>query len=160
MSKNDASKAVLPLLGTTLAGVLAGAAIFESVVDTPSRNELKPTNRILLFRIKFPRAKNMFISGIAALVPTLCTAAYVTNAPLLYHACVPFGIMIPYTAVALAPVNTRLMTMSDEDIAKDDGSGEIVALTTKWAKLHAVRTVSYFTGFALCLGSLAKKYIL
>lgn len=160
MSKNDASKAVLPLLGTTLAGVMAGAAVFESVVDAPGRGEMKPAHMVQSFRAMYPRAKNLFLSGIAAIIPALCTTAYVTDAPLLYFACVPYGLMIPYTLTVLAPTNNRLMTISDDDVAKDDGSGEVVTLTAKWAKRHALRTAAYVTGFAMCLGSMANKYIL
>lgn len=140
----------LPLAGTAFAGLIAGGTLYISVIEAPARKALPTSQQLAHWRTTFPRAGGFFKPAGMALVPILCATAYVTENMVFYAAAVPFGMMGPFTALTIASVNTRLLTIGEEEAAADEGK-EVVQLIETWRLRHAIRSVMTSTGFLICL---------
>lgn len=146
----------MPLVGTGFAGLVTGGMGYISLVEAPGRSELPAADQLRQWRSTFPRAMGIFKPAGMMLVPALASVAYVAGNPFFYAAAVPFGLLGPFTAATIAPINDRLLTMSEADAASDDGA-EVKQLVAQWASRHAVRSAMAFTGFAMCLVAVARQ---
>jgi uncharacterized membrane protein len=134
--------------GATLcAGIFAGAALYINLVEHPARMECGTTLAATEFGPSYRRAAAMQVS-LASVSFLAAIGAWVASSRQEWL----FGgilivAAIPFTLIAIRPTNKRLL-----DPALDRGSDLTRQLLSRWAKLHAVRTVLSLAGFALfCL---------
>lgn len=155
MAGSIATKVVLPLVATGIAGLTAGGMMYITLVEAPGRQQLSPSMQLIQWRSTFPRAKNLFMPLGLALVPTLCSAAYCTQTSLFYIAAIPFASLIPFTGLVLADINRVLEGMNENDVDKDDGR-QVSLLVRRWSERHAVRSMLSMSGFSLASIALAQ----
>lgn len=132
---------------TAVVGFNCGCISYIVIIEAPGRATLSASNQVKQWRSTFTRASNFFKPLGLMLVPALLSCAYVTGKPLYYLAALPHGLLAPFTAVKIAPTNTRLLEMSLPEDGSDE-AGEAEQLISTWAKLHKVRVAMCFAGYA------------
>ncbi len=133
--------ALLALLGT---GLFAGAALYISLVEHPARMACGAAVALAEFRPSYRRAA-MLQASLAAIGCLAAIGAWAQGrSALALVAGVLIGAVIPFTLTVVRPTNTRLL-----DPALSAESPDASALLTRWARLHAVRTVASVLAFAL-----------
>lgn len=139
---------LLELAPLALAGLMAGGALFISLIECPARLQLSPSEQVAHWRTTFPRAKSVFWPSGLLLVPMLCAAAHTTGNRLYYAGAACFGSLMPFTAIALMGVNRRLLTM---EVRGKEEEEEAVKFVRKWGRRHFTRTLAMLSGFGICL---------
>ena len=134
------------LLAISCSGLFAGAAVYISFVEHPSRMACGTVLAVAEFGPSYRRAAVMQ----ASLAGTACLAGLIlwrTSAfpAWLAGGCV-IGAVIPFTLFVILPINKKLL-----DPSLDRSSEEARRLLVKWGRLHAVRTVLGATAFAIFL---------
>ena len=116
--------------------LFSGAAVYISFVEHPARMECGTEIATAEFRPSYRRATIMQAT-LAALGLLSSVAAWLKGAPMWWLAGgLLLGGVIPFTLIAILPTNKQLMNarLSLE-------STQATTLLTRWAKLHAVRSV-------------------
>jgi Domain of unknown function (DUF1772) len=127
---------MLLLVATLATALFAGAAVYVSLVEHPARvscgldvalREFGPSNK----RGAVMQASLALIGCVAGLaVGWQLGDGYVALASVL------LGLLVPFTLIVILPTNKRLLAPT-----LDSRSSEAARLLTRWARLHAVRTV-------------------
>lgn len=126
----------LELITALSAALFAGAALYVSVVEHPARMTLQTRMAALQWApsykrgtwLQAPLAAIGLVSG-GILAALGAGTAWLVGALLI-------GSAIPFTLVAIMPINHRLL-----DPTRDLDSLDTRALLAQWGRLHAVRTV-------------------
>jgi hypothetical protein len=133
---------IAALLATLAAGLFAGAAIYLTFVEHPARVSCGPALAVTEFGPSYKRATVMqaplaLVGASAGIVRWAAGGGlgWVVGAVVL-------GAVVPFTLVAILPVNHRLL-----DAALDKASPEATALLARWGRLHAVRSVLSLVAF-------------
>jgi uncharacterized membrane protein len=140
----------LLILATLCAGLFAGAAIYINVVEHPARMSCGTNLALREFAPSYRRATVLQ----APLATTGCvtglSAAWVQGDAWLALSSVLLGAIVPFTLVVILPTNHQLV-----DPALDPESQKATQLLMRWARLHAIRSISSTAAFALFLLRLA-----
>jgi hypothetical protein len=141
------------LVATIACGAFFGAALYISAVQHPATLEAGASFAGRFFAPMYRRASVLQVG--AALVGTVAGVvawlqgagpAWLAGAALLFS-------VIPFTLVAILPVNRQLLAPG-----RDPEAPDTEPLLRRWARLHAVRTVSSGIAFVLYgLGSGAAR---
>jgi Domain of unknown function (DUF1772) len=136
---------VIKTLATLCCGVFFGAALYISLVQHPAALEAGNDFAARFFPPMYGRAAVMQ----ASLAVIGCVAAFVawlTGAGRLWlAAAVLLGSVVPFTLVAMKPVNDALLQGTDASTV------ELDALLVRWGYLHWARTVASGLAFVTCL---------
>jgi len=135
---------IFETLATLSAGMFAGAAIYISVVEHPSRMECGTDLAIRQFAPSYRRATVMQVS--LAVIGFLSAAAawYRTASYWWLTGGVILVAVIPFTLIVILRTNKKLL-----DPALDKTSAAATALLTRWGKLHAVRSILSLVSFLI-----------
>ena len=140
----------LEALATICAGLFAGAAIYITFVEHPSRLECGTELAATQFGPSYRRATIMQASLAAVGLGTglLCWARGRSVAVLVGS--LLLGLVIPFTLLVILPTNKRLL-----DPNFDRKSPEAATLLERWGWLHAVRSVLSGVAFGILVWHLA-----
>lgn len=138
---------------TSLAGLIAGAMSYITLIEAPARAKLSPSEQLLHWRTSFIPAAAFFKPIGMAMVPALAACAHVTGKHLYYAAAIPFGALGPFTSLAIASTNQALLE-SDAPASKA-AEDKITTLVSVWATRHAVRVLMVVSGFGMAMGACA-----
>jgi len=113
----------------------AGAAVYINLVEHPARMSCDTETAVAVWAPSYQRATVMqatlavtsFLTGLGAWLLGAGQGWLV--------AAVLIGLVVPYTFVAVMPVNRRLLAPG-----RDTATGETRELLDRWAQLHAVRS--------------------
>jgi hypothetical protein len=126
----------LKFLAILTASVFAGAALYINIVEHPARMTLDTKSAAMEWAPSYARATWMqaplaIVSLLTGLGSCLMGGGigWAVGALLV-------GAVVPFTILGIMPTNKALLA-TGHDLA----SGETRALLTRWARLHAVRTV-------------------
>ena len=135
---------ILELVALLCTGLFAGAAIYVSLVEHPTRLECGPALAIAEFGPSYRRGSVMQAS--LAVVGCLAAVAAWTqgSATSVLISGLLLGSAVPFTLIVILPTNKRLL-----DVRLDRGSPEAAALLARWGHLHAVRSVASGVAFLL-----------
>jgi uncharacterized membrane protein len=140
---------ITALLATLATGLFAGAAVYITLVEHPARMSCGVAVAVAEFRPSYQRAtvtqaSLAVIGSLAALGHWWQggSVAWLIGGLLL-------AAVIPFTLVVIRPTNERLL---DESL--DTRSTDAAALLARWARLHAVRSVSSLLAFVIFLSRL------
>jgi uncharacterized membrane protein len=119
-----------------LAALFTGAALYVNVAEQPARMKLDPAHALAQWKPSYKHGAVMqatiaALAGMAGLVAwwRLGGTLWLVGALLMLA-------NWPWTLIVIMPVNRTLKAMTVE------GAGEqAVVLLTRWARLHAVRTL-------------------
>lgn len=127
---------VVAFLAVFCTATFAGAALYITLVEHPTRSQLETRHAALQWAPSYRRATLMQ----APLAIVACLAglgvAVLGGGAIWFVAAVLIGSVVPLTLIGIAPTNRRLLAPG-----RDPGSDETRALLERWGKLHAVRTV-------------------
>jgi uncharacterized membrane protein len=139
-------------IATLCAGLFAGAAIYINAVEHPARLECGTALAVAEFGPSYRRATVMQASLAAVGLLTGFAAWWWGAGPIVLLAAALLGAVIPFTLLVILPTNKRLL-----DPSLDRDSAEAVALLSRWARLHAVRSAASTVAFALLVYNLAQR---
>jgi Anthrone oxygenase len=142
----------LVVLATACAGLFSGASLYVNLVEHPARLSCGPELAVREFAPSYKRATVMQVS--LAMAGLLCgvAAAFSYSDLRLALASVLLVSVIPFTVIAILPVNKRLV-----DPSLNAGSADAMTLLARWGRLHAVRTALSLLSFLLFLSWLAQR---
>jgi hypothetical protein len=131
---------------TLTAMLFAGAALYVSVVEHPTRLGLDTRTAAMQWAPSYARAT--WLQAPLALLSLACgVAAWLLGAGFGWLiAALLVGSVVPFTFAAIMPTNNKLL-----DPGRDLASAETRALLVQWGRLHAVRTVLSLVGAAVYL---------
>jgi uncharacterized membrane protein len=134
----------LKFVAVVTASLFAGAALYINVAEHPARMLLDTRSAVSQWAPSYHRATWMqaplaVVSLIAGAVLWFAGhgVAWLIAAGLI-------GAVVPFTFIGIMPTNKRLLSLS-----LDLSSVEARELLTRWARLHAVRTVLSLCATAL-----------
>ncbi|MGH7581414.1 MAG: DUF1772 domain-containing protein [Gemmatimonadales bacterium] len=137
-------------LATVCAGLFAGAAIYITIVEHPTRLECGTELAATQFGPSYRRAAVMQAS-LAAVGMAATVVAWAQGRGLLVLAGgLVLGLVIPFTLLIILPTNQRLL-----DPSLDRRSPETARLLVRWGRLHAVRSAAGTLAFLLLVCNLA-----
>ncbi len=139
-------------LAAACAGLFSGAALYVNLVEHPARVSCGPEVAVREFAPSYKRATVMHVALALAGLLFGVAAAFAYSDLRLALASVLLVSVIPFTLIAVLPVNKRLV-----DPSLDAGSADAMALLARWARLHAVRTALSLLSFLLFLSWLAQR---
>ena len=124
------------LISTFACSLFAGAAIYINLVEHPARMSCGTEIAATEFVPSYRRATVMQVA-LAVLATLFAVVSWSQNGQQLWlwGAALIFAV-IPFTAIAILPTNTRLL-----DPGRDRTSDETAALLRRWGRLHAVRSI-------------------
>jgi uncharacterized membrane protein len=127
---------MLLLVATLATALFAGAAVYVSLVEHPARVSCGLDVALREFGPSYKRGAVMQ----ASLALIGCVAGLAVGWQLgdgyVALASVLLGLLVPFTLIVILPTNKRLLAPT-----LDSRSSEAARLLTRWARLHAVRTV-------------------
>ncbi|MGH8189765.1 MAG: DUF1772 domain-containing protein [Steroidobacteraceae bacterium] len=142
---------LLELLATFTCALFAGAALYITLVEHPTRLKLETKLAAKQWVPSYAPAARMqaplaLVSFVAGAIVWLADAdvAWLIAALLI-------GLVVPFTLLVIKPANDKLLE-PDRDLS----SRETRSLLERWGRLHAVRTVLAVFSFALYLWLLAR----
>ena len=142
----------LEMISTLSAGLFAGAAIYINLVEHPARMECGTVLAVTEFAPSYHRATYMQ-AGLAAVGFLSAAAAWFTGASRWWLVGgIVLGAVIPFTLIVMLPTNKKL-----EDSSLDKSSAEAAQLLTRWARLHAVRSILSLISFLIFIVLLARN---
>ena len=126
----------LELAATLTCALFAGAAVYITVVEHPSRMGLDTRIAALQWAPSYGRAT--WLQAPLALVSLVCgVAVWLFGAGSAWlAAALLVGAVVPFTFAVIMPTNHKLLAPG-----RDLESAETRELLVKWGRLHAVRTV-------------------
>lgn len=131
-------------LATLSAGLFAGAAIYISAVEHPARMECGTDLAIDEFAPSYRRATVMQVSLAIVGLLTAAAASYATGSYWWLLGGSILVAVIPFTLIVIFPTNKKLL-----DPSLDRNSELATALLTRWAGLHAVRSLLSLISFLI-----------
>lgn len=138
--------AVIELLALLGAALFAGGAIYISVVEQPARMKAGMEVALNEFRSSYKRAAPWQATCAAVSSVSGVFTAFLTSAPAWALGGLLVGAVIPFTLVAIMPINRQLLdttaTLSD-DFAR--------VLLGEWGRLHRVRSILGAVGLLVFL---------
>jgi hypothetical protein len=128
---------LIGLAALILAAIFTGAAVYINLVEHPARMLLSPDQARAQWAPAYARGYAMqaslaVLSGVAGLIVWWrwnVTPQLIGSLLILAN--------WPWTLLVIMPVNRRLQTVADTD-------PELPALLSRWARLHAIRSVLGF----------------
>jgi hypothetical protein len=127
---------ILEFIALLAASVFAGAALYVNLVEHPARMTLDTKSAAMQWTPSYARATWMQAPlAIISLVTGLGSWLMGGGIGWAFGALLA-GAVVPFTFLGIMPTNKALLATG-----RDLGSDETRALLTRWAKLHAVRTV-------------------
>ena len=131
--------------------IFSGAAIYINLVEHPARMACGTQLAATVWAPSYKRATAM--QAPLALVSFLAGAlAWVLGAGGMWLVgAVSIGLVIPFTFLVIMPTNQQLLTPG-----RDLASSETSLLLTKWARLHAVRSLLSTTAALIYLVQLLR----
>ena len=144
---------IAALLATLAAGLFAGAAVYLTFVEHPARVSCGSSLAVTEFGPSYKRATVMQ-APLALMGASAGIARWATGGGLGWLVSgVVLGAVVPFTLVAILPVNHRLL-----DASLDKASPEAAALLARWGWLHAVRSALGLVAFVWFLILLANGW--
>jgi len=143
---------VFAIFATLCAGLFAGAAIYITLVEHPARVACGPAIALKEFAPSYQRAAVMqaFLAVVGCVAGVV---AWIQNANVwLLTGALLLGSVVPFTLLVIFPTNKRLL---DPALAPD--TPETAALLTRWARLHAIRSLLGAVAFGLLLLGFASR---
>lgn len=136
------------VLAVLFSGLFAGANVYISLIEHPSRMECGPPSAVAAFGPTFRRASKLnsamavlgFLGGFEAW--------WFGRGTLWLVGSVLLVAVIPFTLLAVMPVNARLL---DDDL--DSRSPEARQLLTRWGRLQIVRLLLGLAAFGTLLAA-------
>ena len=137
---------LLLIVATVATGLFAGAALYVSAVEHPARVSCGPELAVREFGPSYKRGAVMQ----ACLALVGCAAGVAagwqrSDAPTILGALL-LGALVPFTLIVVLPTNRRLL-----DPTLDAQSAETGYLLSRWARLHAVRSIVSVVAFVILL---------
>ena len=124
------------LIALIAAALFAGGALYVTFVEHGSRMRIDDRSALAQFKMSHVRAAPL-MAGLALVSLTIgLWAWWRTDVDWLLAGALIVGAAIPFTLIAVLPVNRRLAA-TDPDAA----GAESRALLTRWGRLHNVRTL-------------------
>ncbi len=143
---------LLEMLSTLSAGLFAGAAIYINLVEHPARMECGTILAVTEFAPSYHRATYLQ-AGLAAVGFLSAVAAWFMGASLWWLiGGIILGLVIPFTLIVIYPTNKKLL-----DSSLDKSSETAAMLLTRWARLHAVRSILGLVSFLIFIILLARN---
>ena len=143
---------LLEMLSTLSAGLFAGAAIYINLVEHPARMECGTILAVTEFAPSYYRATYLQ-AGLAAVGFLSAVAAWFMGASLWWLiGGIILGLVIPFTLIVIYPTNKKLL-----DSSLDKSSEMAAMLLTRWARLHAVRSILGLISFLIFIILLARN---
>ncbi len=128
------------------AGLFAGAAVYVSLVEHPARLACGTEVAMRQFAPSYARAAVMQASlAILGLLAGLC-AWYLSRDLCVLIGSLLLGSLVPYTLIVMMPLN-RLILQPPPDATP----AARMRLLTRWARLHAVRSIGGIAAFVILL---------
>eukprot|EP00922_Rhytidocystis_sp_ex-Travisia-forbesii_P049731 GHVS01073995.1.p1 GENE.GHVS01073995.1~~GHVS01073995.1.p1 ORF type:complete len:172 (-),score=31.85 GHVS01073995.1:756-1271(-) len=138
-------------------GLAAGGALFTSLVISPSRTTLTPTDALKNFQMLF-KPSACFIGGISATSSICAAVAYFLdrkNQSLPLAGCaVCMALPIIWTVGIMLGTNKQLL---DEKAEEKLNSDRKVELLTKWTLMHHARSLFAMAGLFCAIRSISIK---
>jgi hypothetical protein len=133
------------------AALIAGGALYVSLVEHPARMAAGPPMAVAQFRTSYPRAA--WLQGGLAVVGALAAiGAWLGGGRTGWlGAGVLLGLVVPYTLVVVRPTNQRLL-----DRALSPDLPEARQLLRRWTALHLARTAAGLAAAAAMAHLLAR----
>jgi uncharacterized membrane protein len=136
--------------------MFAGASFYLTTVEQPARMSLGASAALEEFRPSYKRAAPQqaalaivcFVCGVWLALLTPHLTQHLTQHWLWLLGGSLVGAVVPVTFIFIMPTNRLLL-----DAAKQLDARTLESLLTKWARLHAVRTVLSLLGFLVLLGA-------
>lgn len=145
-------KEVLEFTAALAAGLFTGAALYINWVEHPARMSCGTALAVREFAPSYKRATVMQVS-LAVLSFLSALAAFLLGSHILWlFGGIAILAVIPFTVMAIFPVNRRLL-----DPTLDKHSQEAGELLHRWGRLHAVRSGLSLVSFLLFLYVLVWK---
>ena len=136
----------LELIATACSGLFAGAAIYISAVQHPATLQMGTTMAAAFFPAMYRRATPMQ-AGLAAVGSLAALLAWFAGSGVLWLlGALLLGFVVPFTILAIKPVNDQLLAASLDPAARETGE-----LLRRWGVLHSVRSASSSLAFLLFL---------
>jgi Domain of unknown function (DUF1772) len=135
---------MLLTLAIVATGLFAGAAIYVSLVEHPARLSCGTALAIREFGPSYRRGAVQQASLAIIGCATGGVAGWQRSDVVIVAAAVLLGLLVPFTLMAIAPTNHRLL-----DPALDENGPEAAVLLSRWGRLHAVRSVLGVAAFLL-----------
>ncbi len=133
---------IATIVATSACGLFAGAGIYINLVEHPARLSCGTALAVREFGPSYRRATILQ----ASLAVIGCSAGIVAgwqrSDMVIVVAAVMLGLVVPFTLMAIAPTNHRLL-----DPALDANGPEAAALLRTWGRLHAVRSLLAIVAF-------------
>ncbi len=139
----------LEWLATTSAAFFAGAALYISIVEHPARMQAGAAVALAEFRPSYRRAAPVQASSAALSLLAGVLASFTSSEWIWAIGGLLVGAAIPFTLVAILPINRRLL---DTSAALSEHAAE--TLLTQWGRLHWVRGILGTAGFLVLLSGL------
>ncbi len=134
----------LKFLAILTASVFAGAALYVNLVEHPARMTLDTKTAAMEWAPSYARGTWMQ-APLALLSLTAGLGSWLLGAGVGWAvAALLVGAVVPFTFIAIIPTN-RALGAAGRDLT----SSETRALLTRWARLHAVRSVLSLTAALL-----------
>ncbi len=137
------------ILVTLTVGLMAGATSYSSLVEIPIRATTDEASQLKNWRLVFPKASGLLRTIGMITVPLLVLTWYLTGNIYWIYAAIPLFLLIPFTAIAIAKTNTKLLNLKNADGAMN--------LISSWGKLHHIRTIMAICSFIGCLLAISLK---
>jgi hypothetical protein len=142
------------LVAALLAASFAGVALYINVAEQPARLALDDRALIAEWKVSYARGLVMQVSTAVASGLLALAAAWIAWDWRWLAGAAAILANIPYTLIAIQPVNKALMTTQ-----RGGAGAQTRALVEQWALLHAGRTLLGLIATALFLWALAAPSI-
>jgi hypothetical protein len=143
------------LLSFSSCACFFATALYVSIIEHPARLELDTLNCLRQWKPSYQKAKNL---QIIYLVLCFVSALLTKEIDWILPALVLF-FNLPFTLIALIPINNYLLKVSDKEYDESDRNFklDIQAKLIKWGKLHTIRTFVSGIAFIMFLYGFNKK---
>jgi len=136
----------LEWLATVSAAFFAGAALYISIVEHPARMKVGVAVALAEFRPSYQRAAPVQASAAAICFLSAVLVSFLTSEWAWALGGVLVGAAIPFTLVAIMPVNHQLL-----DTAAALPEDRAASLLARWGRLHWVRSIFGTAGLIVLL---------
>jgi uncharacterized membrane protein len=145
-------QSVAQFLTTLCCGLFAGAALYVSLVEHPARMECGTQVAVTEFSPSYRRAAVMqALLAVLGFLFSLIAWLQGSGVRWLVGGVLLLSV-VPFTLIVIMPTNKALL-----DASLDKTSAQAHHLLTRWARLHAVRTLLSLLALVLFLHLLVAK---
>lgn len=135
---------ILLTIAIVACGFFAGAAIYVNFVEHPARLSCGTALAVREFGPSYKRGAIQQASLAIVGCASGLIAGWQRSDMVIVAAAIVFGLVVPFTLLAIAPTNHRLL-----DPRLDANGPEAAALLRRWGRLHAVRSLLSTTAFLI-----------